>query len=138
MVTYIYIGIMALIFVGLSFNVILRRVKNKTLFGDSGDQNLLHAVRVHGNFAEYVPFILLMMFLYESTGGSRYLIHTYGILLIASRALHAWGLMYNKVPGRLAGTVIVMLLMVMLGIMLIVKGVHYMSALGGHLTALPG
>jgi uncharacterized protein len=105
MVTGLYAGILALIFVGLSFNVILRRMKLKVLFGDNNNPVLTTAMRIHGNFAEYVPFILLCMGLYEFSGGQTAMIHTLGIFLIGSRLLHAAGLHLNKGMLRLGGMV---------------------------------
>lgn len=131
MLTGFYAGILALVFVSLSFNVILRRVKGKTLFGDGGDATMTRAVRAHGNFAEYVPLVLLMLFLYEYGGGSRYLIHGLGITLIIGRALHVFGLMKANIYGRVGGTVLTQLLLVMLAVMLMVKGINYISVMAG-------
>jgi len=129
MITGLYAGILALIYVALSFNVILRRVKSRTLFGDNGDAAITRAVRIHGNFAEYVPFILLALMLYEMQAGSIYMVHALGILLIIARAFHIFGLHRNIVWGRLAGTVLTMLLLVLLGVMLVVKGIRAVSVL---------
>lgn len=131
MITGFYAGLLALIFVALSFNVILRRVKGKQLFGDNNDPVMTRAIRAHGNFIEYVPYILLMLFLYENFGGSRYVVHAFGITLIIARALHIWGLIWEKVAGRLSGTVLTQLLLVMLAVMLIVKGIKYMFLVTG-------
>lgn len=105
MVTGLYAGILALIFVGLSFNVILRRIKLKVLFGDNNDPILTTAVRIHGNFIEYVPLTLLCIGLYEAQGGPATMIHTLGIFLIGARLLHAAGLHLNKVMLRLGGMI---------------------------------
>jgi uncharacterized membrane protein YecN with MAPEG domain len=49
-------------------------------------------MRVHANFAEYVPFTLLLMAMAESMTAPRPLIHLVGLLLIAGRLMHAYGL----------------------------------------------
>jgi uncharacterized membrane protein YecN with MAPEG domain len=49
-------------------------------------------MRVHANFAEYVPFALLLMALAESMAPPRLLLHLVGLLLLAGRLLHAYGL----------------------------------------------
>lgn len=129
MIVCIYAGLLALMYVALSFNVILRRVSGRVLFGDNNDPVMTRAVRIHGNFAEFVPLILFLIFAYEDTGGSRYLVHIMGIALIVSRLLHGWGLWFEKIPGRFIGTVITMTLLIVLGVILTIKGFEYMSAI---------
>ena len=48
-------------------------------------------MRVHANFAEYVPFALLLMALAENLGVWTWLIHVMGITLLAGRLSHAYG-----------------------------------------------
>jgi uncharacterized membrane protein YecN with MAPEG domain len=59
------------------------------------------AVRVHANFIEYVPLALLLMLLGELNDLPRVVLHGAGILLLASRVLHAIGL--GRSPGRSFG-----------------------------------
>jgi hypothetical protein len=49
-------------------------------------------MRVHANFAEYVPFALLLMALAENMAPPRPLVHLVGLILIAGRLMHAYGL----------------------------------------------
>lgn len=123
MVTGLYAGILAVIFIVLSFNVILRRIKNRMPYGDNNNESIMHAVRIHGNFAEYVPFVLILMMLYEMQAGSMYVLHAFGILLIIGRLLHMIGLHSGIIPARIGGTVITQLLMAVLAVLLILKGI---------------
>jgi uncharacterized membrane protein YecN with MAPEG domain len=50
------------------------------------------AARAHGNFAEYVPFALLMLALCEINGLPDWALHVLGVVLVAGRALHATGI----------------------------------------------
>jgi uncharacterized membrane protein YecN with MAPEG domain len=76
----------------LSFRVIgWRRLKSVEL-GHGEDSELLRRMRVHANFAEYVPFALLLMAIAESMTAPRPLIHVAGLILIAGRLMHAYGL----------------------------------------------
>ena len=59
------------------------------------------AVRVQANFTEYVPFAVLLLVLAEITGLPSMAVHAAGMLLVASRLLHAFGL--SKSPGRSFG-----------------------------------
>ena len=52
---------------------------------------LLRRIRVHGNFAEYVPLALFLMALAELQGLPPLILHALGLSLLAGRALHAFG-----------------------------------------------
>lgn len=91
-ITPIYAGVLALMFVMLSFRVIGRRRAAKVRVGDGSDILLQRRLRVHGNFAEYVPLALVLMLLLELQGKSAVVIHVVGALLIIGRVIHAIGL----------------------------------------------
>jgi uncharacterized membrane protein YecN with MAPEG domain len=91
-ITAFYAALLGLLFVFLSFRVIgWRRLKSVEL-GHGEDSELLRRMRVHANFAEYVPFTLLLMAIAESMTAPRPLIHIAGLILIAGRLMHAYGL----------------------------------------------
>ncbi|MEI8236260.1 MAG: MAPEG family protein [Methylococcaceae bacterium] len=89
--TPIYAAILGLGFVRLSFLTLRLRRQNKIALGDGGNPQLLRAIRVHSNFAEYVPIALILIYMTESIGAPIYLIHFLGICLIIGRLSHAWG-----------------------------------------------
>ena len=91
-ITAFYAALLGLFFVFLSFRVIgWRRLKSVEL-GHGEDSELLRRMRVHANFAEYVPFTLLLMAIAESMTAPRPLIHVAGLILIAGLFMHAYGL----------------------------------------------
>lgn len=90
-VTPLYAAILGLFYVGLSLQTIRLRRRHRVALGDGGQNALRRAMRVHANFAEYVPLALLLMFFVESGGGSALRMHVLGIALLAGRLLHAWG-----------------------------------------------
>ncbi len=59
--------------------------------GDGGDAVLLWRIRVHGNFAEYVPLAILLMAFAELQKSPAWRIHLLGIVLLTGRMLHAFG-----------------------------------------------
>ena len=59
--TPIYAGILTLIYIALSIRVIAGRRAAKARIGDGGDILLQRRLRVHANFAEYIPLALLLM-----------------------------------------------------------------------------
>lgn len=91
MITPIYAGLLALLFVALSFRVIGYRRQAKVALGDGGDALLTRRLRVHGNFAENAPLALLLMTLAEIQSMPAALLHVLGLALLSGRLLHAYG-----------------------------------------------
>ena len=60
-ITALYASLLAPLFILLSARVIGARRSAKVPVGDGGNTVLLRRMRVHANFAEYVPFALLLM-----------------------------------------------------------------------------
>lgn len=98
MTTALYAALLALIFVVLSVKVIAKRRQFMIGIGNNGQMALERAIRVHGNFAEYVPFALLLMFLAEYSGLATHYVHTLGTILILGRLSHAFGVQQLKEP----------------------------------------
>lgn len=94
--TPVYAAVLGLGFVGLSFLTLGLRRKNKIALGDGGNPQLLRAIRVHSNFAEYVPMALILIYLTESIGAPIYLIHFLGVSLLIGRLSHAWGVSHEN------------------------------------------
>ena len=91
-VTGLYAGILGIVFFVLSMRVISNRVRAQVNLLDGGDEALTRAMRVHGNFAEYVPFALLLMALAEIQGGPGLFMHVLGAVLIVCRLCHAYAI----------------------------------------------
>ena len=89
--TPFYAAVLGLLFVTLSVRAIQLRRKFNIGVGDGGSVEMLRAMRVHANFAEYVPLTLLMIFMLESSGAYGWLIHTLCVGLIVGRLSHAYG-----------------------------------------------
>lgn len=91
-ITAFYASLLAGLFLVLSARVIGWRREQRVELGDAGDAQLLRRMRVHANFAEYVPFALLLMALAETMSPPDALVHIVGLLLVVGRAMHAYGL----------------------------------------------
>ena len=91
-VTAFYTALLAALFLVLSVRVIGWRREMRVEIGDGGERELLRRMRVHANFAEYVPYALLLMALSESMTPPRPLLHLVGVVLVIGRLLHAYGL----------------------------------------------
>lgn len=106
-VTALYAGILAIFALGLSFMAgsFRGKVGVSILYGEPQNLELAQRVRVHQNFLEYVPMLLILMGVIELNGGSTIFLHVTGIVLIVSRIAHAIGLRYDNIghPGRAIG-----------------------------------
>lgn len=107
-ITPVYAGILALLFVALSLQVAMFRVRNKISVGDGNDPGFNILIRLQGNFAEYIPSGLFLMLLIELQGGHGLLLHVLGIMLLAGRVAHISGMRKQPsiVPLRAGGMVL--------------------------------
>lgn len=99
--TPLYAGLLALLYLLLSYRVIRQRVAARVAYGDGGDRELSLRIRVHGNFNEYVPLGLILLAGAELQGAPLALVHGLGAMLLAGRLAHAWGM--SQTPGRPLG-----------------------------------
>jgi hypothetical protein len=90
--TGFYASLLGLLYIGLAINIILLRKKFKVGINDGGNKDLAKAIRVHGNFAEYVPIALILLASYELNGASAMMLHVLGAALVVGRVLHVIGL----------------------------------------------
>ncbi len=106
-ITALYAALLAVLFLVLTFRTLNYRRTQQVEIGDGGDRQLLRRVRVHGNFAEYTPFALLLIGIAESLGLAAAEVHGLGLLLLAGRVVHAYGLSQNPhiLPMRVVGMV---------------------------------
>jgi uncharacterized protein len=116
-----YAGLFALIYLFLGMRTSRLRTRAGTMIGAGNDLTLRRAIRAHGNFGEWVPFILLMLGFAEAQHWSRYLLHVLCILLLVGRLLHAYGISRtDEVLGyRITGISLTILVMIVAAIMLI-------------------
>ena len=103
-ITAMVIALLALMLVGISVRITVLRAKKKISFFDGGDAELGRAIRVQGNFIEYVPLTLALMGLLEWMGVAQWFVYAFGAVLVAARLAHAWGLYANVFQGRVVGT----------------------------------
>ncbi|MAF68605.1 MAG: hypothetical protein CMH25_04590 [Micavibrio sp.] len=108
MITALYAGLAALFIIILIFRIARMRMKHGVGLGTGNVRELEQAVRVHGNFMEMVPMLLILMFIMESANISPLYLHIFGCLIILSRILHFWGLTksHETSAGRFLGTIL--------------------------------
>jgi uncharacterized protein len=87
----IYAAVLGLLYLVLSGRAIRARRTARKAIGPLGDDALERHVRVHANFAEYAPFVLLLLAFAEIREAPAGLIHLACAGLVVGRLSHAWG-----------------------------------------------
>lgn len=104
----LYVALNIILLVVLSYRVASVRRQHSIGIGDNGNTALQRAIRVQGNFTEYVPIALLGLLAMASLSASVYWLHGIGIALTLGRILHALGLGKSSGVsfGRLVGMIL--------------------------------
>ena len=115
-ITLMYASFLALFATVLSFRAGSFRGKSgiSVLYGEPQNMELAERARVHQNFLEYVPMIVIVMGAVEINGGSDMVLYVAGDVLILARIAHAVGLKHDNMAhkGRLIGALGTMLVTV--------------------------
>jgi uncharacterized protein len=109
-VFFVCAGLLGLLAVSLTVSVGRLRMQKKIYLGDGGDPDMLAAIRAHGNFMEYVPLCLALIY-FASDYYGYWPVAIASLILLISRVLHAGGLLGLIPLGRTmgaAGTTIIL------------------------------
>lgn len=119
-ITSLYVLPLVVLYLVLFVRVSSRRSELKASIGHADDTALHLRIRHHGNFVEWVPFVLILMLLAEAAGSNSIALHTAGGLLVLGRVLHPLGLKADNAshPLRIAGNSSNMLAMVILAVLI--------------------
>lgn len=85
--------------------VLNKRRAKRVGFGAGDDDDLQRRIRVHANFAEYVPFAVLLLTVAELIGCAGLVLHGLCTTLLVGRLVHAVGLSRPSTDpfGRVVG-----------------------------------
>ncbi len=124
--TAFYSALLALLFAALSIWVIAGRTQFNILYDDGGNDKLNRRIRSHGNFAEYVPFLLLLIGGFEADGGSRTLVRVLLLILLFARLAHPLGMIApagssQQYAFRATGALATLLLLPVTAILLLLR-----------------
>lgn len=121
-----YAAILVFIFIFLSIRVARLRGELKIGIGHGGNPVLERRMRVQANFAEYVPFALLLLTFLEMQQHSRYLIHVLALALLIGRIIHAYGVSQDNedIRVRATGIAITAIVMLIAAILLLINGLR--------------
>lgn len=95
-----YAALLALYYIYLSVNVIKIRKAEGISLGNGSNPALERATRAHGNFIEYVPISLILVFLLEYQGLASHYVHALGGILFISRVVHGSAIINNNLKAR--------------------------------------
>ena len=116
-ITAIFAGLLALMLVGVSIRVTVLRAKKKVDLFDGGVPELGRAIRVQGNFIEYVPMALALIGLLEWMGLRPWAVYALGAALVIGRLAHAWGLYGPMFQARVVGTTLTWIVLAVGGLL---------------------
>ena len=87
----VFAAVFSVLFVLLSINVIQARRRHKVAIGAGRNKSVERAMRVHANFAEYVPFALLLITLLELNKANAMLLIALCSALLVGRLADTFG-----------------------------------------------
>lgn len=122
MITPIYAAILGFLFVYLTIRTIGLRRRLKIGLGHEHPE-LYRAVRVHGNFVEYTPLALVLIFFVEQAELPQLLVHALGATLLVGRFMHAYGMSQNPEPFkfRVSGMLLTLTAIILSGVLLLYR-----------------
>ncbi|TZF90140.1 MAPEG family protein [Cognatilysobacter lacus] len=128
-VTLLIAGFHGLLLLMLLVPIVAARRGKRIGLGDGGDPLLLRRIRVHANFIEYVPFVLLLIALLEMTGLGRGWVALLGGALLVARVLHAIGLSGSAGVsfGRFWGTLLTWCVILAASVIAIVRAAESLT-----------
>jgi len=113
-VTPLYAAVCGLMLIILSMRIPPIRRRLAVGLGCGDQSELEQAIRVHGNYVEYVPLALILLAFTEASGVAALYLHVAGGTLLIGRLLHAFGLSQSAgtSAGRFIGTLLTWLVIV--------------------------
>lgn len=117
-VSGIWFALFTILYVLLTLHVVRMRWVTKTGLGTGEDRRMLKAVRIHGNFAEYIPLIFIGLVLLELRGVSTTWLHIFYGAAFSGRLLITMGITKtgNFSPYRFVGNNLTFIVLLAAGI----------------------
>jgi hypothetical protein len=117
-ITALYAALIALLLLVLGMRISSFRRRTLIGIGGGGQPAFERAIRAHANAVEWSLPILLLLLVAELNRASPFLLHACGIVLIAARVLHAFGLSSRTGHsfGRMTGIGMTWLVLVVLAV----------------------
>jgi uncharacterized protein len=116
-ITLTIAGAAAIINIWLGWRVGQKRISQKVSIGDGGDPGVICRMRAHANYAEYTPFVLILIGLIELAAGTSTWLWAVGALYLLARIAHAFGMdVQPPKQSKLRGIGILVTMLTLLGL----------------------
>jgi hypothetical protein len=122
-VFFVCAGLLGLLAVALTVSVGRMRMAKKIYLGDGGDKDLLAAIRAHGNFMEYVPLTLVLIYMVSDFYGF-WMVAILSLALLLARVLHAGGILGFIPLGRMLGATATTIILAVVSVLLVISGIN--------------
>ncbi len=99
MVSTLFTSVLAIWLLILSARIIALRgssVLKIFAFNNFGEKALTRSIRAQGNFVEYTPFFLILLFIAEFNGSHSHFLYLISFLFLLSRIMHGIGFGFMK------------------------------------------
>jgi uncharacterized protein len=103
----LYLALNLILLFILGYKTVRARLSSGIGLGHGDNDDMMRAMRIHANFAEYAPLPLLGLFAMASMGASAIVIHGFGLVFTLARYAHGFGFSApegKRPPGRFYGT----------------------------------
>jgi len=91
-----YAAVLAILYIFLSARVIRSRISERVKIGTGGSRIVERRMRIHANFAEYVPLAIVLLIVMEMQGRPSLWLHILCIVLVIARIGHVIALWSDK------------------------------------------
>ncbi len=116
-ITLTIAGAAAILNIWLGWRVGQVRMSNKVPMGDSGNPAVIARMRAHANYAEYTPFVLILIGLVEFAVGTTLWLWAVGAVYLLARIAHAFGMdVQPPARSKLRGIGILVTMLTLLGL----------------------
>ncbi|MEX0922560.1 MAG: MAPEG family protein [Rhodovibrionaceae bacterium] len=102
-ITAVIAALNALILMALAAMIPARRMKAQVNLGTGESDELLRAVRAHGNATEYIPIALILILILELLGAPAALLWGLGAVLTVARLAHPIAIYKHTGPSLFRG-----------------------------------
>jgi uncharacterized membrane protein YecN with MAPEG domain len=102
--TLLFAGLLTLAYVYLILRVTQRRRRYRVAYDATQEHpDLQRAIRAHGNFQEYTPLFLILLYLTETTTHLEWLCYGLGTIFLLGRLSHAYSLLTYETQSLAKG-----------------------------------
>lgn len=99
-ITALYAALLTVIAIVLTQHVGQTRLASGVSLNHADNPALAAAIRRHANFTEHVPLAILLMIIIELNLAPSWVLHTMGVLLVASRLVHPFGIDFDVMRSK--------------------------------------